>query len=70
MNLDDGTKVTGALINGEIQTQLGVWKAAVGDNFFEAGKYKEAATILSDLVMARELLDFLTTPCYRKFMAA
>ncbi len=69
VSLDDGTKVTGALINGEIKTQLGVWKEAVGDNFFEAGKYKEAATILSDLVMARELPDFLTTPCYRKFMA-
>jgi malate synthase len=69
VSLDDGTKVTGALINGEIQTQLGVWKQAVGDNFFEAGKYKEAATILSDLVMARDLPDFLTTPCYRKFMA-
>ena len=69
VSLDDGTKVTGALINGEIQTQLGVWKQAVGDNFFEAGKYKEAATILSDLVMARELPDFLTTPSYRKFMA-
>ncbi|TPE63659.1 malate synthase A [Sandaracinobacter neustonicus] len=69
VSLDDGTKVTGALINEEIKTQLKVWKGDVGDNFFEAGKYKEAATILSDLVMARDLPDFLTTPCYRKFMA-
>jgi malate synthase len=69
VSLDDGAKVTAALINGEIQKQLGVWKDTVGDNFFEAGKYKEAATILSDLVTARELPDFLTTPCYRKFMA-
>lgn len=66
--LDDGTKVTGALINAEIQTQLAAWKEVVGDNFYEAGKYREAATILSDLVMARDLPDFLTTPCYRKFM--
>ncbi|WP_199553922.1 malate synthase A [Sandaracinobacteroides hominis] len=69
INLDDGTKVTAALINGEIQKQLGVWKEAVGDNFYVAGKYTEAATILSDLVTARELPDFLTTPVYRKFMA-
>jgi malate synthase len=69
VSLDDGTKVTAALINGEIRNQLAVWKENVGDNFFEAGKYKEAATILSDLVTARDLPDFLTTPCYRKFMA-
>ena len=69
VSLDDGTKVTGALINDEIKAQLAVWKSDVGDNFFEAGKYKEAATILSDLVLARDLPDFLTTPCYRKFMA-
>jgi len=69
LTLDSGEKVTGALINAEIQAQLGVWREAVGDNFFEAGKYREAATILSDLVMARDLPDFLTTPCYRRFMA-
>ena len=67
--LDNGTKVTAALINAEIQNQLGVWKSEVGDNFFETGKYREAATVLSDLVMAKDLPDFLTTPCYRRFMA-
>jgi malate synthase len=69
VSLDDGRKVTGALINDEIKAQLKVWKDMVGDNFYEAGKYREAATILSDLVMAKDLPDFLTTPCYRKFMA-
>lgn len=67
--LDSGETVTAALINDAIKTQLGVWKAEVGDNFFASGHYTEAATILSDLVTARELPDFLTTPCYRKFMA-
>lgn len=67
--LEDGTPVTGALINAEIQKQLAVWQDAVGDNFFAAGKYREAATILSDLVMARELPDFLTTPAYHRFLA-
>lgn len=67
--LDDGTRVTATLINDEIRKQLGAWKEAVGDNFFAAGRYTEAATILSDLVNARELPDFLTTPAYRRFMA-
>ena len=68
--LDDGTKVTATLINDEIKKQLGVWKTDVGDNFYASGHYAEAATILSDLVMAREMPDFLTTPAYRRFMAA
>jgi malate synthase len=67
--LDDGTPVTAARINAEIQAQLARWKAEVGDNFFGVGRYQEAATILSDLVMAKELPDFLTTPAYRRFMA-
>jgi len=70
VSLDDGTKVTATLINDEIKKQLGVWKDTVGDNFYANGHYTEAATILSDLVTARELPDFLTTPAYRRFMAA
>jgi len=69
VSLDDGTKVTATLINDEIKKQLGIWKEAVGDNFYATGHYTEAATILSDLVTARELPDFLTTPAYRRFMA-
>jgi malate synthase len=67
--LDDGRTVTAALIAAEIEAQLDAWKQAVGDNFFAGGQYREAATILSDLVTASELPDFLTTPCYRRFMA-
>ncbi len=69
VSLDDGTKVTAGLINDEIKKQLAIWKEAVGDNFFATGHYTEAATILSDLVTARDLPDFLTTPAYRRFMA-
>ncbi len=70
VKLDDGHTVTASLINDEIKNQLAVWKVSVGDNFFATGHYTEAATILSDLVTARHLPDFLTTPTYRHFMAA
>ncbi|MFQ3596632.1 MAG: malate synthase A, partial [Sphingomonadaceae bacterium] len=69
VTLDDGQQVTGERIAEEIARQLEVWKGEVGDNFFAAGRYREAATILADLVMAPELPDFLTTPAYRRFMA-
>ncbi len=67
--LDDGGTVTAERIAAEITRQLELWKAEVGDNFFASGMYREAATILADLVMAAELPDFLTTPAYRRFMA-
>jgi malate synthase len=70
VTLDSGERVTATLINGAIQEQLRAWKSAVGDNYFATGRYNEAATILSDLVMAKEMPDFLTTPAYRRFMAA
>jgi malate synthase len=69
VTLDSGETVTADLITAEIANQLGVWKSEVGDNYFEAGKYREAATILADLVTADVLPDFLTTPAYRRFMA-
>jgi malate synthase len=67
--LDDGRTVTDALIRGEIATQLERWQADVGDNFFAAGHYREAAALLDELVMANDLPEFLTTPAYRRFMA-
>jgi malate synthase len=70
VRLDDGRMIDRALVESEISRQLGAWHEAVGANFFEAGRYREAATILSDLVFARDLPDFLTTPAYRRFMAA
>ena len=67
--LDDGEPVSAARVDREIARQCEVWKSAVGDNFYAAGKYAEAATIFRDLVMAKELPAFLTTPAYRRFFA-
>jgi malate synthase len=62
--------VTGARIAAEIDAQLDAWKAAVGDNFFATGRYAQAAELLAELVLADELPEFLTTPAYRRFLAA
>ncbi len=68
--LEDGTVVTGRRLNSEIKAQLGRWKEAVGDEESRRGQYREAATILLDLVLEQQLPEFLTLPCYRRFLAA
>ena len=67
--LDDGEPVTPQRIDREIATQLARWKGDVGDNFYAAGRFEEAATVFRDLVLAKELPAFLTTPAYRRFFA-
>jgi malate synthase len=67
--LDSGEPVDEALINETIAAQLGVWREAVGDNFYTAGKYTDAAEILRTLVMAEALEPFLTLPAYEHYFA-
>lgn len=67
--LDSGELVDAALISDAVQTQLAVWRQDVGDNFFEAGKFREAADIFETLVLHDELAPFLTTPAYARYFA-
>ena len=67
--LDSGEVVDAALIERTIDAQLGVWEAAVGGNFFAAGKYREAAEVFRTLVLADALEPFLTLPAYAHYFA-
>jgi len=67
--LDSGESVDAPLIEATVQQQLDNWKAAVGDNFFAAGKFVEAAAIFQTLVLADRLEAFLTTPAYAHYFA-
>jgi len=69
VTLDTGETVDAALIARVTEEQLAVWKAQVGDNFFAAGKYKEAADVFRTLVLANHLEPFLTVPAYEHFFA-
>lgn len=68
-HLDSGELVDAALIRASVKEQLGVWRRDVGDNFFEAGKYREAADIFETLVSHDELAPFLTAPAYARYFA-
>ncbi|WP_416907371.1 MAG: malate synthase A [Polymorphobacter sp.] len=69
VTLDSGEPVTASLIEQAVQGQLAVWRREVGDNFFEAGKYREAAEVLQTLILADELEPFLTLPAYEHYFA-
>ena len=58
-----------ALITRITGEQLDVYKAQVGDNFFETGKYREAADLFRTLVLADRLEPFLTLPAYEFYFA-
>ena len=68
--LDSGETVDAALVEAAVTEQLDAWKADVGDNFFAAGKFVEAAAIFQTLVLADRLEPFLTTPAYAHYFAA
>ncbi|QYE35839.1 malate synthase A [Polymorphobacter sp. PAMC 29334] len=68
--LDSGELVDAALIERVITEQLDVWKAAVGDNFYTAGKFVEAAEVFRELALADDLEAFLTLPAYAHYFAA
>ena len=67
--LETGEVVDAALITRVTEEQLGVYKAQVGDNFFSAGKYTEAAELFRTLVLADKLEPFLTNPAYDFYFA-
>jgi malate synthase len=67
--LESGEAVDAALITRVTEEQLALYKAQVGDNFFAAGKYKEAADLFRTLVLADKLEPFLTNPAYDFYFA-
>ena len=67
--LDSGETVDDALIERVVDEQMEVLKAEVGGNFFEAGKFKEAADVFTTLTLADELAPFLTLPAYARYFS-
>lgn len=68
--LDSGELVDEALIDAVIADQLKVWRLEVGDNFFAAGKFHEAAALMREMILAKNCPEFLTVPAYDQYFAA
>jgi malate synthase len=63
--LDDGRKVTKEMVASMIPQELAKVRDLLGAAF-AAGRYEEAASILSDLVATDTFVEFLTLPAYER----
>ena len=63
--LDDGRKITKAMVAAMIPEEMVKIRALLGDAFGE-GRYDEAAVIFADLVNNDTFVEFLTLPAYQR----
>jgi malate synthase len=62
--LDDGRKVTLDLFRTVESQELDKIRESVGNTRFETGHYETAARLLSEIITADELAEFLTLKAY------
>jgi len=63
--LDTGKNVTYALFKALMREEVGKIRDAVGNEGFEAGKFRAAARLLDELTQRAEFADFLTSVAYQ-----
>ena len=61
--LDDGRKVTVAMVRALIPEELQKIRRALGESAWNSGRYEEAAQLFDELITG-EYVDFLTLPAY------
>ncbi|CAM3558860.1 malate synthase A [Hydrogenibacillus schlegelii] len=64
--LDDGRKVTEALVRTLIDEEMAKIRAMVGEERFQSGRYGEAKDLFLDLVLRDDFVEFLTLPAYER----
>jgi malate synthase len=67
--LDDGRILDAALLQRLIDEEMETLHTAVGREAWQAGRYDTARELFGELVLARELADFLTLTAYRTLVA-
>src|SRR5690242_6558798 len=63
--LDDGRKVTKAMVTQMIPEEIAKIRDLLGEAFGE-GRYEEAARIVGDLIASDTFVEFLTLPAYER----
>ncbi len=62
--LEDGRRITVALVRGVVNQELKKIRADLGSETFDRGKFDEACTIFEAVATGEPLADFLTLPAY------
>lgn len=64
--LDDGRKVTLDLVLSVLDEELEKIKAVVGEEFYNNGRFEDAAVLFKNLIEQDEFVEFLTLPGYEQ----
>ena len=62
--LEDGRQVDPDLVKSVMQAEMNKIHAAIGDDAFDRGRYRLAASLFEDIIVSEELDDFLTLRAY------
>jgi len=62
--LEDGRKVSVALVRAIVNEELQKIRADLGAETFDQGKFNEARTVFEAVATREPLVDFLTLPAY------
>ena len=63
--LSSGQQVTAELFLRWLNEELHLLQQSLGETRFSAGRYGEAAQLMAQITIERELVSFLTLPGYR-----
>ncbi len=63
--LNDGRRVTGAMIRDTINAQLPHIKSVVGEARYNQGKFPQAAQLFENMMVSNDCKEFLTLEAYR-----
>jgi malate synthase len=63
---DTGAKVTADLVRKVADDELAKIKKDLGDETYDAGRFKEARDIFEEVALADDFADFLTLPAYER----
>jgi malate synthase len=62
--LDDGRRVTPALVRDLLASEMAAVRAEIGRDRFERGRFKDAIALFERLILSPEFEEFLTLPAY------
>ncbi|MGH9357486.1 MAG: malate synthase, partial [Terriglobia bacterium] len=68
-HLNDGRTIDTGMCLKIMDEEMGKMRKTVGDAQFEAGKYRDAAQLLNDLIQSERFVEFLTLPAYDRLQA-
>ena len=62
--LDDGNQITNQQFDEWMEEELEVIKSEIGEDRYNAGRFKDASTLFAEMIKKEEFDEFLTLPAY------